>query len=76
MAASRIKALTKLALLLGAPVAFIALLIGAGISIAFVWLASVGIIGALAGAFLHLLGELFVIVNSGRLLRFDQARGY
>jgi heavy metal translocating P-type ATPase len=51
-------------------------LIGAGISIGFVWLASVGIIGPLAGAFLHLLGEMFVIVNSGRLLRFDLARGY
>ena len=49
-------------------------LIGAGMSIAFVWLASVGAIGALAGAFLHVIGELFVIVNSGRLLRFDQPR--
>ncbi len=47
-------------------------LIGAGISIAFVWMASVGIIGALAGALLHVIGELFVIVNSGRLLRFVQ----
>lgn len=49
-------------------------LIGAGISIAFVWLASIGIIGPLAGALLHNVGEFFVIGNSARLLRFDQPR--
>jgi len=49
-------------------------LIGAGISIAFVWLASIGIVGPLAGALLHNVGEFFVIGNSARLLRFDQAR--
>jgi len=48
-------------------------LIGAGISIAFVWLASIGIVGPLAGALLHNIGEFFVIGNSARLLRFDQA---
>ena len=47
-------------------------LIGAGISIAFVWLASVGFITPLFGAILHNLGEFFVIGNSARLLRFDQ----
>lgn len=49
-------------------------LIGAGISIAFVWLASIGIVGPLAGALLHNVGEFFVIGNSARLLRFDQTR--
>ena len=49
-------------------------LIGAGMSIVFVWLASVGIISALPGAFLHIVGEVFVIVNSARLLRFDQVK--
>jgi Cd2+/Zn2+-exporting ATPase len=49
-------------------------LIGAGISIAFVWLASIGTIGPLAGALLHSVGEFFVIGNSARLLRFDQPR--
>ncbi len=49
-------------------------LIGAGISIGFVSLASMGIISALAGAVLHLIGEAFVIGNSARLLRFDQVK--
>ncbi len=48
-------------------------LIGAGISIAFVWLASIGIVGPLAGALLHNIGEFFVIGNSARLLRFHEA---
>ncbi|MFH1921785.1 MAG: cation-translocating P-type ATPase [Planctomycetota bacterium] len=47
-------------------------LIGAGTSIAFMGLASLGIISPLAGAGLHVFGELFVIGNSARLLRFDQ----
>jgi len=49
-------------------------LIGAGSSIAFMGVASMGIISPLAGAFLHLIGEAFVIGNSARLLRFDQRR--
>lgn len=49
-------------------------LIGAGFSIGFLGLASMGIITALAGAFLHIIGEIFVIGNSARLLRFDQRR--
>lgn len=49
-------------------------LIGAGSSIAFMGVASMGIISPLAGALLHLVGEAFVIGNSARLLRFDQRR--
>jgi len=48
------------------------ILIGAGISLGFVWLASIGVITALAGAMLHTVGELFVIFNSARLLAFGQ----
>jgi heavy metal translocating P-type ATPase len=51
-------------------------LIGAGLSIAFVWLASIGFIAPLAGALLHNVGEFFVIGNSARLLRFDQRKAY
>jgi Cd2+/Zn2+-exporting ATPase/Cu+-exporting ATPase len=43
---------------------------GAGISVLFVWLASVGTVGPLFGALLHTVGELFVIGNSARLLGF------
>ncbi len=49
-------------------------LIGAGMSIAFVSLASLKIVSPVMGALLHVLGELFVIGNSARLLRFDQTR--
>jgi cation transport ATPase len=48
------------------------ILIGAGISLGFVWLASIGVITPLAGAVLHTVGELFVIFNSARLLAFGQ----
>ena len=47
-------------------------LIGAGASIALVSLASSGAIGPLLGVILHNLGELFVIINSARLLRFSK----
>jgi Cd2+/Zn2+-exporting ATPase len=50
-------------------------LIGAGTSIALVTLASAGQIGPLLGVILHNLGELFVIVNSARLLRFSRDSG-
>jgi Cd2+/Zn2+-exporting ATPase/Cu+-exporting ATPase len=43
---------------------------GAGLSILFVWLASVGTVGPLLGALLHTVGEAFVIGNSARLLGF------
>jgi len=50
------------------------ILIGAVISIGFVWLASIGQIGPLMGAALHVVGEIGVIGNSARLLGFTQAR--
>ena len=46
------------------------ILIGAGISILFVTLASMGYINALMGAILHNVGEIFVLANSARLLQF------
>jgi cation transport ATPase len=49
-------------------------LLGAGISIGFVSLASAGIIGPLLGSIVHVVGELFVIGNSARLLGFEQTR--
>jgi Cd2+/Zn2+-exporting ATPase/Cu+-exporting ATPase len=50
------------------------ILIGAVISIGFVWLASIGQIGPLMGAMLHVIGEIGVIGNSARLLGFAQQR--
>ncbi len=50
------------------------ILIGATISIGFVWLASIGQIGPLMGALLHVIGEIGVIGNSARLLGFGQTR--
>ncbi len=50
------------------------ILIGAVISIGFVWLASIGQIGPLMGAALHVVGEIGVIGNSARLLGFAQTR--
>jgi Zn2+/Cd2+-exporting ATPase len=43
-------------------------LLGAGTSLVFVWLASVGIVAPLAAAVLHNVGALLVIMNSARLL--------
>ncbi len=43
-------------------------LLGAGTSIVFVWLASVGIVAPLLAAVLHNVGALLVITNSARLL--------
>ncbi len=50
------------------------ILIGAVVSIGFVWLASIGQIGPLMGAVLHVVGEIGVIANSARLLGFAQSR--
>ncbi len=49
-------------------------LIAAGISIFFVWLASIGIVTTRPGAILHFIGELVVIGNSARLLGFGQKK--
>jgi len=49
-------------------------LLGAGISILFVWLATLGIISPLLGAVLHNVGAAVVILNSARLLRFAGSR--
>ncbi len=46
------------------------LMMGAVISLMFVWLASAGRVSPLTGAVLHHIGELAVIVNSARLLGF------
>jgi len=43
-------------------------LLGAGTSLVFVWLASVGIVAPLLAAVLHNVGALLVITNSARLL--------
>ncbi|MDO4575632.1 MAG: cation-translocating P-type ATPase [Planctomycetia bacterium] len=48
------------------------ILVGAGMSFFFVWLASVGWVPPLWGAFLHIVGEAFVIINSARLLQFGE----
>jgi cation transport ATPase len=50
-------------------------LVGVGLSIGFVWLASMGVFGPILGGLLHFVGELFVIFNSARLLAFAQPRG-
>jgi Cd2+/Zn2+-exporting ATPase len=50
------------------------ILIGAVISIGFVWLASIGQVGPRMGAVLHVIGEIGVIANSARLLGFAQNR--
>jgi len=50
------------------------ILVGAGISIVFVWLASLGVFGPRVGGLLHFVGELFVITNSARLLGFAQTQ--
>jgi heavy metal translocating P-type ATPase len=45
-------------------------LVGLGMSVGFVWLASIGTFGPIVGGLLHFAGELFVICNSARLLSF------
>ena len=46
-------------------------LLGAGTSILFVWLASVGIVAPLLGALLHNVGAALVLFNSARLLGYS-----
>ena len=50
-------------------------LVGAGLSVGFVYLASVGLFGPIVGGLLHFVGPLFVICNSARLLGFGQTKG-
>ena len=47
-------------------------LLGAGTSLTFIWLASIGVVAPLAGAVLHNVGAALVILNSARLLPFGQ----
>ncbi len=49
-------------------------LAGAGLSVGFVYLASIGLFGPIVGGLLHFVGPLFVICNSARLLGFGQAK--
>ena len=49
-------------------------LAGAGLSVGFVYLASVGLFGPIAGGLLHFVGPLFVICSSARLLGSGQAK--
>ncbi len=48
------------------------ILVGLGLSLFFMWLASIGQISPLMGAVLHNVGEAFVIINSARLLQFGE----
>ncbi len=50
------------------------ILLGAGSSLIFVWLASIGLISPLLGALLHNVGAALVIFNSARLLGFEQLK--
>ena len=47
-------------------------LVGAGLSLGFVYLASIGLFGPVIGVLLHFAGPLFVVCNSARLLGFGQ----
>lgn len=49
--------------------------IGAATSITFVWLACIGMVAPLVGAVLHNVGAALVIVNSARLLGFNEKKG-
>jgi heavy metal translocating P-type ATPase len=50
------------------------LLVGAGSSVLMIGLAAFGAVSPIAGAFLHNAGEIFVILNSARLLGFGRNR--
>ena len=50
------------------------ILLGAGTSLIFVWLASIGLISPLLGALLHNVGAALVIFNSARLLGFESVK--
>jgi cation transport ATPase len=49
-------------------------LVGAGLSVGFVYLASMGFFGPVVGGLLHFVGPFFVICNSARLLGFEQTK--
>lgn len=51
------------------------LLVGAGSSVLMLGLASFGVVSPIVGAFLHNAGEIFVILNSARLLSFGRTPG-
>ena len=46
------------------------IIVGAAMSFFFVWFATIGWVSPLLGALLHNVGEVFVIINSARLLQF------
>lgn len=46
------------------------IIVGISASLFFMWMASLGVVDPLSGAFLHVIGEAFVIINSARLLQF------
>ncbi len=46
--------------------------VGAGFSVLFVYLASIGLFGPITGGMLHFVGPLFVVANSARLLGLEQ----
>lgn len=48
------------------------IIVGLGLSLFFMWLASIGYVSPLMGAVLHNVGEAFVIINSARLLQFGE----
>ncbi|MDO4628172.1 MAG: cation-translocating P-type ATPase [Planctomycetia bacterium] len=48
------------------------IIVGLGLTLFFIWLASMGIINSLTSAILHNVGEAFVIINSARLLKFHE----
>lgn len=47
-------------------------LVGVGLSLGFIYLASIGLFGPVVGILLHFAGPLFVVCNSARLLGFEQ----
>ncbi len=48
------------------------IIVGLGLTLFFIWLASIGVINSLTSAVLHNVGEAFVIINSARLLKFHE----
>ncbi|MGM0486901.1 MAG: heavy metal translocating P-type ATPase [Planctomycetota bacterium] len=48
-------------------------LVGVGLSLSFIYLASIGLFGPVVGILLHFAGPLFVVCNSARLLGFEQS---
>lgn len=50
------------------------LLVGAGFSVLMLSLAALGVVSPIVGAILHNAGEIYVLVNSARLLGFGRTR--